>query len=102
MPMAKMVEVEHYCSDGSMTRRRMRYEKWESLSENLPELDAEFYLAWRIQRHRWNGCKRMTLLETVVPGDFAVDFKEVPSKRCGTTVVPVLVPFEDWVSRFGD
>lgn len=98
--MAKTVLVEHYEASGSVFRFRMTPEGWDEFSTMTDsfvngEDGPTFYLVWKTQKHKWNGCVRKTLLESITPVGLAVDFKEVQSACCGPRVVPFLVPADE-------
>lgn len=105
--MARTVLVEHYEASGSVFRFRMTPEGWDEFStmaDSFVSGDgwAAFYLVWKTQKHKWNGCRRKTLVESLTPSGLAVDFKEVQSACCGSRVVPFLVPADEWISRLGE
>lgn len=96
--MAKRIAIEHYRSDGSVRAKEIKAPNCFDFGEVVPDhaMDVgEFYLIWRVQKHKWNGCVRKTLLESITPVGLAVDFKEVQSACCGPRVVPFLVPADE-------
>lgn len=62
--------VERHDLDGTVQRTAMSLEAWDAFCEECPRLQdigVAFYLLIKAERHKWNGCRRETVIGSLSP-----------------------------------
>ena len=75
--------VERYDVDGTVTQTKMSRSAWDEFREemiadptSLQEMGIAFYMAWKEQRHAWNGSRRLIAIGALVPSGCRVEMAQ--------------------------